>query len=246
MPHLPLFGLKITAKGIQRLDLCGDALNDPNSGGFECGNLFGIVGHQTHGSDAEQAQDGSRQFVGSAIGGVAEFQIRFHGVAALILKLVSLELGHETDAAALLLFVEKNSNTFGGDAFERQLKLGAAVAALRAEDIAGEALGVDADDRCRGMNVAMHEGDEAINLRFCGGIGGAADCECRFVALETKNAEVAPARGEIGFGFFLYAGVRHDLIVRCAGTRRDSSWNSHRVWWPLICTGFPSGIATVH
>ena len=47
----------------------------------------------------------------------------------MILQLVRAKFGHETDAASLLLLVEKDSSAFGGDALEGKLKLEAAVTA---------------------------------------------------------------------------------------------------------------------
>src|SRR5262249_35429408 len=74
-------------------------------------------------------------------GFVAELEIGFDGVAALVLEFVGAELGHEADAAAFLLLIEKDSGTGLGDGGEGELELLAAVAAEGMEGIAGEALG---------------------------------------------------------------------------------------------------------
>jgi hypothetical protein len=86
----------------------------------------------------------------------------------VILQLVCPELGHQADAAALLLLVEKDSRAFCGDALEGKLKLEAAVAAERAEDVASEALRVYADHGSGGgrsrMDVAHDHSDELFGL----------------------------------------------------------------------------------
>ena len=76
----------------------------------------------------------------AAVGLVAEFEVGFDGVEALVLELVGAELGHEADAAAFLLLVEQDAGAFVGDVAEGEVELVVAVAAERVEDVAGEAL----------------------------------------------------------------------------------------------------------
>ena len=94
---------------------------------------------------------------------------------------------------------------------ERQLELQAAIAAQRVENVAGEALRVDADQRRRGVDVAHDQGDKAFDfLDGAGAIGGR-----RLVhALKAENAECAPAGREIGFGDFFDAFQCHRSIVK--------------------------------
>jgi hypothetical protein len=47
--------------------------------------------------------------------------------------------------------------------FERQLQLQTAIAAQRAEDVSGEALRVNAHQRRRGVNVAHHQRNQALD-----------------------------------------------------------------------------------
>ena len=94
---------------------------------------------------------------------VAERVVGFDGVEALVLELVGAELGHEADAAAFLLLVEQDAGAFVGDAGEREVELVVAVAAQGVEDVAGEALRVDADDGRRGVDVAEDEGDGGLD-----------------------------------------------------------------------------------
>ena len=71
--------------------------------------------------------------------------------SALVLQRVGLELVAQADAAALVAAdVDDDARALGGDQLERALELLAAVAAAAAEDVAGEALGVDAHEHVSG------------------------------------------------------------------------------------------------
>ena len=65
--------------------------------------------------------------------------------------------------AALLRHVEEHAALLGGDARERLLELLAAVAAERVEDVAGQALGVDADEHVLlAVHLALDERDVVL------------------------------------------------------------------------------------
>ena len=74
---------------------------------------------------------------------------------------VGVQLVDEPDPAALVAAqVHDHAAAFAGDPRERRVELGAAVAAERAEEVAGQALGVDADeDVCAPRDVAADERD---------------------------------------------------------------------------------------
>src|SRR6185437_5562433 len=75
-------------------------------------------------------------------------------------SLVGGELVQQADPAALLAHVEEDAAALARDLRERLLELLAAVAAQRVEDVAREALGVDADEHVLGaLDVARDEGD---------------------------------------------------------------------------------------
>ena len=80
---------------------------------------------------------------------------------AALLEFVRAQLGQQADAAALVAAqVDHDAAALLGDALHGGLELGAAVAALRAEDVAGEALGVDPDQQVLAVaDVAVDEGD---------------------------------------------------------------------------------------
>ena len=100
------------------------------------------------------------------------------------------------------MLIEKDSGAFGSDALEGKLKLEAAIAAERAEDVAGKALRVNPDHGSWGgrsrMEVAEDESDQLFGLAGRRGGGIAAGLRCRGWALKAENAEVAPAGGEVG------------------------------------------------
>src|SRR5881394_1551433 len=132
----------------------------------------------------------------AAVGFIAQFEIGFNGVEALVLKLVGAELGHEADAAAFLLLVEEDTGAGVGDGGHGELELLAAVAAEGVEDVAGEALRVDPDDWGCAVDVAHDECHGGF-----GADGGGRDVVVarRGIfdeALETKDAELSPSGGE--------------------------------------------------
>ena len=71
--------------------------------------FVGIVGDQADLRDAQQLEDLGGQLVFAAVGGEAQLDVGFDGIHALILQLVGLQLGHQADAAALLLLVEQDA-----------------------------------------------------------------------------------------------------------------------------------------
>ena len=76
------------------------------------------------------------------------------------LERVGLDLVVDADAAPLLPHIDEHARASGLDAVERHVQLRAAVAAHAAEDVAREALAVDADeDRLGGVGFAKDEGD---------------------------------------------------------------------------------------
>ncbi len=134
--------------------------------------------------------------------------------SALVLQFVGLELGHQADAAAFLVLVEQNAGALFGDGGERELELLAAVAAQRVEDVAGEALRVDAHDGRRRVDVAHDQRDGGLDAR--GGRGQVVVAGLRVIddAFKAEDAEVSPARGEVGIGELAYGEERHRAIIR--------------------------------
>ena len=170
-------------------DESGDALSDLDAGAFKGGHLVGIVGEEADAFQAEVLHDGDGEVVVAEVDVEAELEIGVDGIGAVVLEFVGAELVHDADAAALLLLIDDEAAAFGGDLVEGQFELGAAVAAKGVEDVAGEALGMDADDGWFAAERA-HAQDDGF---FGGG---------RQVADEAVDTECAEAGGKVGFRHF--------------------------------------------
>jgi len=173
-----------------------------------------LVGDEADGVQLKVFKDGGGKLVVAAVGFVAQLQIGFDGVAAAVLKLVGAKLGHQADAATLLLLVEKDAGAVLGDEAEGELELLTAVAAKRVKDIAGQALGVNAKNGSRGVEIAHDQGYGLFNAP--GGRGEFVVAGQRMLdgALEAEDTEVAPSRGKVGVGYLAYAYERHGSIIR--------------------------------
>ena len=77
---------------------------------------------------------------------MAEGDVRLVGVEAGVLQRIRVELGVEADAATLLAQVEQEA-AVGRDALHGLAQLRTAVAALRPEDVTGQAFAVRAHER---------------------------------------------------------------------------------------------------
>ena len=141
-------------------DLEGNALDDLEAVAADRHVLGRVVRHQAHLADAEVAQDLAADAVVADVRREAELLVRRDGVVPLVLQLVRLELVDEPDAAALLEQVEEDAPARLDDLLHGERELGAAVAAGRTEDVAGQALRVDADeDRLVFADLPVNERD---------------------------------------------------------------------------------------
>jgi len=219
--QLFLLGAQIPLEGAVGFDLGRHALRDFDARSFQRRNFFRIVGHQPDPGHPQQFQRFRCEIVCTVIGGKPKLLVCFYGVQALVLQCVCPQLGHQPDAPALLLLIQKNSRARLGNFCQRQLKLQPAIAAQRAENVAGKALRVDAHQWRLGMNVAHYESDQSFDglSRFATGT------VLRAHALKTKNPEHAPSRGEFRLGDLLRFLQSHVPILRlhpiAAGGRRS-------------------------
>ena len=108
--------------------------------------FFGLLVRMRMLPEAEVLEDLGADPVVAQVGGQAELEVGVDGVEALLLELVGLELVEQADPAALLGEVEQHAAALVLDHRERRGELVAAVAAQRVEDVAGQALAVDADE----------------------------------------------------------------------------------------------------
>ena len=126
---------------------------------FEADDFLRVVREETHLAHAEVEEDLRADAVVAQLGGEAEFFIGFDRIETLLLKFVGVDFCGQTDAAAFVLAHVKEDAAAGAfDHLERGVELRAAIAATRAEDVAGEAFAMDADERGLGFgNLAFHE-----------------------------------------------------------------------------------------
>src|SRR5262249_51282031 len=156
--ELRLLGPEVVDVARVGLDLERGARHDGDAVGLEPGDLLRVVGQQAHALDAEVAQDLGADAVVAQIFLEAELEVRLYRVAPAILQGVRADLVRQADAPALLVQVDQDAGTRLRDQLERPGELLAAVAALRPEDVAGEALGVQADeDVVPAPQIAQHE-----------------------------------------------------------------------------------------
>ncbi len=199
MAHAVLFGPQVNGILAVPEHLTGDPFDDLDAIGFEGGDLFRVIREQTDAGNAEMAQNRRGQLIFAQIGAEAQLFVGFDGVGAGVLQFVRSDFVEQTDAAAFLLFVDHQAAAFGGDGFQGEFKLGAAIAAQAVKDVAGEALGMDADQNGFGRGqIAHHDGDRFLAAAF--------GC-----ALETMNPEMAELGRKVGLGN-LADGERRDLL----------------------------------
>lgn len=143
MPHLGPLGLEVF------LVLLGDRRDhrDPAHHGepvpLEPNELGRVVRHQPHRAHANVPENLGADAVLAGVDGEAELDVGLHRVAALVLQVVGAELLAEPDAAAFMAAQVHEYSAAGLlDQLHREVQLLAAVAAGRAEDVAGQALRV--------------------------------------------------------------------------------------------------------
>src|SRR6185295_4441766 len=160
MAQLLALGAEVVPGDVGRRDFQGDALDDLEAVAVERDVLARSVGHQAHAADSQVAQDLGADAVIALVGPEAQALVGLDRVVSLLLQLVGAQLVHQADAAALLEEVEEDAVALLLDLLERAVELGAAVAAGGVEDVAGQALAVDADeDRHFGIDLAHDQGD---------------------------------------------------------------------------------------
>jgi len=196
--HPCLLGLEIAlGKRRCRRHFGGDALNHSNTLFFERGNLFGIVGDEAHCVNAQELESLCGNLEEAAVRLVSKFEIGLDGVKPLVLELVGAQLGHQADAATFLLLVDQDAGAFVDDALHGELELLAAVAAQRAKDVAGEALGMNADDGRRRVDIAEHKCDAAFYATGGRRITRPTGLRLGNDTFKTMDAEMSPAGGEV-------------------------------------------------
>ena len=114
----------------------GHDLVDAKPVALQPGPFERVVGHQAHVADAQLADDAGPHAVVAFVGLEAQFEVGVHRVETLILQFVGVDFVAQPDAAPLLIEVDDGAPAFAVDHLHRLVELLAAVAAVRAEDVA--------------------------------------------------------------------------------------------------------------
>ena len=210
--HLVALGFEVAGVELGLGDDGGEAFDNLNAVSFEGGYLFWVVGDEADGGDAEVPEDPGGELELAAVSLEAKLEVGLDGVATLFLKLIGAELGHEADAATFLLFVKENADAGGADGVEGKLKLLAAVAAERVEDVASEALRVDAADGGSSGKIAHDEGDSTLYAEGRGGHIDVAGVGVLGAPFKAEDAEVAPGGGKVSVRDLLDLHMGHNRL----------------------------------
>ena len=112
---------------------------------------------------AQVLEDLQADAVVAQVGAVAQGQVGLDGVEPLVLEVVGADLLDQADAAALLGQVDQGADALVADHLQGHVELVAAVAPERVEQVAGEARGVQPDQRgLDRLEVAHDEGDRLV------------------------------------------------------------------------------------
>lgn len=219
MPHLIALHLQIILETLLRLDAGGNPLDNLDSCSFESGDFGGVVRHQPNASHAHPFEDGGGKVKLTAIRGEAEPLIGLHGIETLVLELIRAEFRHKTDPAAFFRLIEEDAGARIRNGLKGMFELKTAVAAERAEYIAGKALGVDPYDRRRTRDVSKRQCHHFPRLDMTFHWDGGRRLTRRLGG-KAENAKMAPARGKIRLGNLLNPTFHircHTLIIGRAG-----------------------------
>src|SRR6266851_10097938 len=157
--ELVFLGLQVALVVGIGFDADRDALDDLQTESFESVDLLGVVRQQPDLPHAEVVDDLAADAVVPFVWRVAEGLVRLDGIEARVLEVVGVKLVEQADATTFLVaYVEDHAGTVGGDHFHGGVQLRAAVASEAAEDVAGEAFRVGAEENrlCR-VDVAEDE-----------------------------------------------------------------------------------------
>src|SRR3954468_9853147 len=163
MSHFLFFGLQVGERMRRRADLAGKAFDDLDAALAERAHLAWVIGQQANARNAKVVEDRGGQAEVPEVGLEPERMIGLDRVDSGVLQLVSLQLGHQADAAPFLKVIDHQSAAFLRDRLYGELELAAAIATLRAEHFAGQALRVDTQERHPLAQVAEHEGDRGFD-----------------------------------------------------------------------------------
>jgi hypothetical protein len=128
MAELLFLGPEVVFGRFHGRDDARNPFGDMNTVLFERLDLLRIIGHKAHRGETKKPQNRGGQFISAQVGVETQLLIRFHGVGAMVLQLVGAQLIEQTDSAAFLIFVDKQSPALLTDRLEREFKLEPAIA----------------------------------------------------------------------------------------------------------------------
>jgi hypothetical protein len=127
-------------------------------------DLFGVIGDQLHGMNSETTKNLDRERIIAQIDSVPKLEICFDRVQAFVLKLVSAEFFNQADTSALLVLINEYSRAMLPNELQRKMKLVMAITPQGMENIAGCALGVNANQGRLCVEVSKGQSQQRLRL----------------------------------------------------------------------------------
>ena len=155
----------------------GYAFGHNDSRFFESSHLIRIIRHQAHARNRQMPKDCARQRVIPQIALEPELFVRLHRIGAAVLQFIGAQFVHQPDPPAFLELVDDEPAPLGGNFAEGDFELGPAIASQAMENVSGQALRMDAQQRRRPIVHVAHLQDYGFldaRLRRARGGGRAA------------------------------------------------------------------------
>jgi hypothetical protein len=209
VPEFFFLGFQVLFGVWARRDFTRHTFNHLEPGAFQGLDLFRIVRKQAHFAYAESFQNLRRKSKLSVIGLKAEAFVGLNRVQAGILQFVGLQFCHQANAAAFLLFVDQDSRACLTNHGKSHFKLLPAVASQGVEDVAGQALRVDAHQRGSGPDVTHYQSDCFVDARTA----VIPIVICFSFTSKPVDTEISPTGREVCRGQLLNFFFAHNSII---------------------------------
>lgn len=197
--HFFVLGVHVELVFLVASHLNGFPADDFQSESVQPFDFKRVVRHQNHLAHPEVGEYFGAGSVFAEVGFETEGEIGFHGVHPFVLQVVGFQFIDESDAPSFLSHIEEDAAPCLFDAPEGFGELFAAVAAERAEGVAGEAFGMyPAEDRFRGGHIAFDQRQMMFATDF-------VDVPVGF--------EMAVAGGHVGFRDTLDENFRAPAVI---------------------------------
>src|SRR5437870_1878435 len=110
-------------------------------------NFLRIICEEPELPHAEIEKDLRPQSVIAQVARITKFNVGLHGIEALLLQLVRVDFGCQSDSASFLTHVNQHAVAFLCDLSERGVQLNSAIASARSKNVAGKTLTVHTHER---------------------------------------------------------------------------------------------------